>query len=521
VGGVIGGLLFMTYYFPFFIGGLLLLVRAVLGRYGRLLAGSRDFQWSRAAIMLTLAAVFSAPFWLPVIWSIVTVGGDAAQQSWHHAGVTGIRLRFMDLSLPGLLFLASVLYASKPLHDPARRMFLLFIGTVVLFLLVGSVLGAIDRPVNLIKAREFVAVLGGPLVGLGLATLLRWRGRERRRRWWPSVLVGVILLFFLNGMIGVAKQSSVKNARTTQVPNWGISQGTKDRWKGSVVLSGHSALYSFHPVYAFLFGNHHYSNPAAFFSDRFEFLRRLQHAPDAYSFYIALKHNRFDAVEYFMPPGRGDEMNIRIHLSNYPNRYDTRDLKYPRILIQDTSLFVPEHGDNLYRLADHAIARPENFDSSEHTRRDSLLILVWARELGPYMSEAGQARLLRYFGAGFTGWRSLISETDTPGHGSAIELSAAESIVVGDSLHLLVEFRSVRETTRNLRAFAHLYPGDTPGVFQNCDFPLKRPSSDWRKGETALHHLAFSLPDQAARLHLGLFDDQGKLDDGVWLDLSQ
>jgi len=520
IGGVIGGLLFMTYYFPFFIGGLLLLLRLVISRFGSSMSPSEDFRWSRAVVVLVSAAVFSAPFWLPLFWTMVTMGSDAAQQSWHHAGVTGIRLRFMDLSVPGLLYLASVLYAAKRNRNPIYRVFLMFIGAVILFLLAGSVLGALGKPVNLIKSREFAAVLGGPLVGLSLASLFRLRGRGRRQIWWPRVLVGVILLFCLNGFISYAKQSVVKNARTTQVPDWGISEGTKVCWKGSVVLSGHNALYSFHPVYAFLFTNHHYSNPAALFSDRFEFLRHLQYVPDAYSFYIALKHNRFDAVDYFMPGGRGDDMNIRIHLSNYPNRYDTRDLKYPHTLIQDSSLFIPEQGDNLYRLANHAATSSDHFDFSAYTERDSLLILMRARELGPYLSEAGRARLSAYFGAEFTRWRSHISETDAPKFGNAIELSAVESIVVGDSLHLIVKFRSIRETSRNLRVFAHLYYGDTLGVFQNFDFPLTQPSSLWKKGETTLHHQALSLSARSAWLHLGLFDNQGRLDNGTWLDLS-
>ncbi|UCC45703.1 MAG: arabinofuranosyltransferase [Candidatus Zixiibacteriota bacterium] len=520
IGGLIGGLLFMTYFFPFFIGGLLLLIRTVSGRYGRVLAASRDFRWSRAALMLASAAVFSVPFWLPVVWSMSSVGSDAAQQSWHHAGVTGIRLRFMDLSVPGLLFLAAVLYGAKRLHDPVRRGFLQLIGAVVLFLLIGSILGAVDRPVNLIKSREFVALLGGPLVGLSLAALLRWRSGERRSKWWTTALAGVILLIFLNGMIGVAKQQSVKNARTAQVPDWGVSEDTGDRWRGSVVLSGHPALYSFHPVHAFLFGNHHYSNPGAFFSDRFEFLRQLQQVPDVYSFYLALRYNRFDPVEYFMPVKRGEDLNIRVYLSNYPNRYDARDLTYPRALVQDTMLFIPEEGNDLYRLADHTAPRSDNFDFSGFTQHDSLIVLAQARNLGTYMSEAGRTSLLRYFGADFTAWRSLVDESDVAGNEGAIHLSLAESIVIGDSLHLLLEFKSARRTTRNLRVFAHVYPNDTAAVFDNRDFPLRRPSSDWSKGETELHHLVVSLSHRPGRLHLGLFDNQGRLDDGLWLDLT-
>jgi hypothetical protein len=385
VGGLIGGLLFMTYYVPFFLGGLILLIRLVAGgRLIRFWTPSASFRWSPAVAMFTLSALFSSPYWAPLIWSMLTIANDAAQQSWHHFGSSGLALKFFEMSLQGLLFFAGLWYLARRHWVPLYRGLLIILASVVPFLLLGSILGALDKPVNLIKIREFVVVMGGPVIAIFLAAMLKWGGRGRRRFQWSSLIAGVVLLSLVAGTVGFAKHDGVKIARQTVVPDYGISPDLESDIEGAVVLGGHHALYSFYPAYAFFFANQHYAHPAADYSARFAFLENLQTAPDGYLFYVALRHNRFGPIDYFHPVRSEGKLTIAANLSNYPNGHDKRVLEYDPRLVESSPLFLPV-ADGMWLVAE--TARTDT--RKPYLGSDVAAAEQWVDSMRPFLLEAG------------------------------------------------------------------------------------------------------------------------------------
>src|SRR5690606_38638968 len=79
--GVIGAAPFLTYYYFFFVMAVALLLQLVvdrvLGGTGAHERRARHDRWRRAVLVLTIAAVGSAGYWLPLIVSVVTA--DAPQ----------------------------------------------------------------------------------------------------------------------------------------------------------------------------------------------------------------------------------------------------------------------------------------------------------------------------------------------------------------------------------------------------------------------------------------------------------
>jgi len=388
-GGLIGALLFMTYYYPFFIGGFLLMLRLLFDRRGAFLAANRTaFSWRSALSILALSAIFSSIFWGPLLWSFVTIGYSSAQQEWHHIGSPGIGFLFLQFGLAGLTYLAALLFAVRRRKSPIFRGFLLLTGTVFIFHLLGSILGAVDKPVNLIKAGEFIALAGGPLIGLTAASFVRRVRWHRPRTLVLPALVLAIFIAMLHQVNGYAKQPMVHTARTTGVPTFGLDQHEMIERTGSVFLTNAEKLFSFYPVYTFFAINQHYSHPAARYNDRLDLLDALQSIHHPYVFNLALRENRYDQVDYFMPGLKDGQWELVAALSNYPNKYRHVYYHFDTLLTADTTLFAPENGPHLFRVLTPAGPPAVRDSATENT--DVL------QRIAAHLTERGRLELGRY-----------------------------------------------------------------------------------------------------------------------------
>jgi len=246
----------------------------------------------------------------------------------------------MVFSLPGLLFLASLVYALRRPQTNLNRGLLLITGTTTAYYLLGTFLGGFYSPVNLIKANEFAIILAGPFIGLSLAGLLRWSRLKPKMQYAVPVLALLLVAVFLHNFNVHAKSKIVRTARTTAVPTWNLDPGEMSKRKSSVFLTANEALYAFYPVYAFIANNEHYSHPASNFKDRYDFLNLLQENKEPYIFNLALRHNIFDPVDYFMPRDNKGRFVIPVSLSNYPNKFTSKQLTFDKSLVADTTLFI-------------------------------------------------------------------------------------------------------------------------------------------------------------------------------------
>lgn len=390
-GSVIGALLFMTYYFPFFIGGLLLVLRLMFDRKNKVLVANRaDFTWRSALTILALSAVFSSIFWGPLLWSFVTVGYHSAQQEWHHLDSPGIGFLFLQFGLAGLTYLAALLFAVRRRRIPLYRAFLLLTGAVFAFHLLGSILGVLDRPVNLIKAGEFIALTGGPLIGLTAAFFIRNVRWQLPRTLVAPTLILAVFIAMLHQVNGYAKQPMVRTARTTGVPTFGLDKQEMIARTGSVFLTNAEKLFTFYPVYAFIAINQHYSHPAAQYEQRLDLLDALQSVHDPYIFNLALRENRYDRIDYFMPALKDGQWELIAALSNYPNKYRHVYYHYDTLLTADTALFAPENGPHLFAVLTPIEIPREFMPLSRQT--DNLL------RIAAHLTEQGRQELASHTG---------------------------------------------------------------------------------------------------------------------------
>lgn len=507
LGGLTGALIFMTYPYAFFIGGFLMILRSTI-----FIRWSYLTSWPKGALktswlILGAVALFSSPYWLPTLISLFQYGGKAGEQEWYHIGHTGIKFEFLQFTLRGMLFLFSLFMLLRRPSCRVNRGLLLLVGADIAFHLVGTFLGSIGHPLNLQKATEFLIFLAGPAVGLSLAAVIRYGRRRRQSKYAVAILASLLLLVFLNGFNSFAKHRGVKSARTSpHLKTWGTEPEEMAQRAGSTFLTAHQKFPAFYPVYLFIGHNQHYSHPASRFQERFDFLCNLQGVSDPYIFAVALRHNRFSRVDYFMPREKNGFLEIPIGMSNYPIRSYNKVLKFDRSLVTDTSLFSRLTGEHLYRVLEPSGLPDRTFlDAINLSLRDSLLQLLRFRMIRSDLNQDGQDLLQDYVGADLSGSHTLLLDGEVHGFDREIELIACQAATVGDSTCLLLAYRVNRDQSTDYKLFLHLYGQSGDKTFYNYDFWPQERTTSWKKGDIVLCCRIFSTPPENCKFILGFF----------------
>lgn len=504
-GGLIGGLIFMTYYYPFFIGGVLLILRMTILRKWSFANPSYTGHIWRSIKMLCAAALFSSPFWLPLMWTVLTRGSNPAQQEWHHIGSTGIAFPFLGESIPAVLFLLGLVYILRRSYSPVARALLTLVGTTVFFYLCGAFLGAIDRPVNLIKANEFMLFFAGPVIGLAAAGLIRRGQMSHKRRHLPAIIVSLTLIVFLHNMNGFAKKEMVLTGRKAKVASWVETTKIIAEHPGSVFLSNNEELYSFYPVFSFLAANQHYSHPSSDYMGRMRFLEFLENVNDPRLLNLALRHNRFDPVDFLMPTVKNGKLEFLFALSNYPNKYQYRTIRFDTSLLSNSTLFEKVNDFPIYRVVDSvppagAISAPVQ----------TLGSLVQMRRLRQFLDQDGRDVLDKLYGIDWSGWQDMPVEKPHSFDG-AITLPEGFVVTTADSIHFVMVFDPETDIHRQYKVFLHLATDTPDEQFYNFDF-TPRPATDrWKESREVVCFRAIPRLNQDFRYMIGFFEGDNRL----------
>jgi hypothetical protein len=508
LGSLLGAVVATTYYYPFFVGATILVLR-LLG-----IRGGDNFRWRNVVVVLGGSLLLSSWYWFPALWSVLDFGFDGAQGRWHHNDSTGVRLLYMAVSYEGILFLSGIVFSLVRIKKAVHRSLLLLLGSIIPLVMIGSVLGALDRPINLIKAREMVWVLTGPFIGLMAAGLLRRRTRSRLK-WVVPVLAGIAMIVFVHQFNGYIKSKLVRTARTASIPSWHTDREEMAARAGSVFLSGQEELASFYPVYYFIALNEHYTNPASRMKARYDLLGILERLQDPYLFNLAMRTNRYDRVNYLMPRRTDSGYELTIGLSNYPNKWNTRTFSFDPGLLSNPSLFRPETGDNLFTVMepDDVPGYPQEFWAGR--TEDSLSTVMWLVLLRDHLIEAGRAQLTSYTGTDCSGWLRLLDEGEEVDLGDTIRVKDVRLLHEGDSVHMFFAVEATEPIKRGFRAALHLAGAE----FHNFDFAVNPPTNTWTEWHTVVCRRTVPRVDSEFRLFFYFFDSFGALPGRVARDV--
>ncbi|GEM_PF-2589797 len=303
VGGVMGGLLFGTYYYWFLPLGLSLPF---------LLAEKRKNLRKTLPYLLVLGIFFflaSAPYTLPYLKDLVFKGMEP--YSGRHL-ITHFYLSRM-YSLLGLIYLAGLLYI---IH---RRVLLsLLLGTLG-WLFLAYFFSLEKSPMLPHKTSPFLTLI----LLVGLAYLLhelslKWKGFTR-------VAAVLLFLFAVNPLLYQISNVEVKERRKQIINSLvnGISwdPSLAEILKDKVVLTTYrinQSMNPFRPIYFFLPTASIFSHPSALLSQRLAFLQLLSFSENPGFVRWALVHNKFGRIDFVWP---GGGRYITLLMDQFPYTY--------------------------------------------------------------------------------------------------------------------------------------------------------------------------------------------------------
>ena len=364
-GAIIGSLIFQSYYYWFFIGGVSLLLHLALPS----LLGKADnwHFWRNALMILAGSALFSALYWGPYLYSMYSSGGwQILQNRWLAEGKIALPLPFLELSPRGIFMAAGLIYlVISAAHDQVARHLGWLLAATYGWIALGYVGMVIDMPLLTFRAYPFVDYLLA--VATWLALLRLWQVGEvasadapqpvKRRRVGQALLVAGLLYFGQQSVQALLKDEYVEKALATTVPTGqlaALDQATGGRYAGQTVLLGRDdvELLAYRPLDAFLAWSAHYSHPAGRFYQRLALLEQLTTVQTPALFRLVLQHNRYDQIDYLLL--RNDEQGLGLNYlaDNFPLRNEQRWLYFsPNVFVApdfqakplvNGTLFVPQ-----------------------------------------------------------------------------------------------------------------------------------------------------------------------------------
>lgn len=366
--GLIGAALFFTYYYFFFIAGIALVLHLVVER---LLGGQgaherrlRHDRWRRAILVLAIAAVATAGYWLPLSVSILQAEhAQSMANRWFADSHPQLPLPMLQVSVTGALSLLGLIYLVWTVRRNAlSRGLLVLLAAAYAWYLIGAAAAAADMPLLSFRGKPLIPLIlvtGGVLALAHLARqgVGRYGRADVFRLAWTVGLV--LVIFAAQSFVTTVRDSSfTEAAHATALPDGSLPshapadtpvpdpppaelhQAISERLEGEqpVLVTDRADLMALYPYWGFLQWNAHYAHPASEFDQRAGFLAGLAAAENAEQFAQLSADNRFDTIDAFVLRADGDDLVLRYAADDFPHGLRTEEVRFPRELFADFEL---------------------------------------------------------------------------------------------------------------------------------------------------------------------------------------
>lgn len=297
IGGVIGGLIFMTYYYYFFLFVLWIPIQfAVMRRTGQ--DWKEVLRWVKGfAFVFGIAMVISAVYWAPLLLDMAKYGGQSFQNRWFQPNMFGLPLDISNQWRPLLGLMALLLLARRNMLASTA---LSGAVAVLAFMVLGHWGMYSGFPIlhfRMVGMDEQLMHVG--LILGGMEVLRRYTSLLAST-WEKALPVAIITIFCVGiGMVYTWEKGNEIStlAADTKTPVMVAIPEFDQVAKGKVFLTNRIDLVAFKPMFLFLVPNAHYNHPAARYRERLKMLLLLSHSTDSRFLAWMLQHNRYDAVD--------------------------------------------------------------------------------------------------------------------------------------------------------------------------------------------------------------------------------
>ncbi|HEX2899151.1 MAG TPA: arabinofuranosyltransferase, partial [Bacteroidia bacterium] len=316
IGGLIGGLCFMTFYYYFFLFVAWIPIQILVEwRSG----SSIRAIWARYrafAMMIGVMMLVSAVYWIPLLADMARLGMASYQNRWFQHHMFGLPFDVGN-QWKGMLGLL-VLIGLAPFNRLARAVLVMFVALLA-YLLIGHWAMYAGFPLlhfRMVGMEEYLLQLG---LILGVLQLFQHFKGFLGTAWEKMFPVAIMVVFGIGMAMGFMWEKgndASQAAANTEAPGLTPFPEFTALSTEKVFLTNRIDLVAFRPMYLFICPNAHYSHPASRYRERLKFLTLLSASKDADFVAWMLQYNRYDKVDYVML----DDNRMEIFDDNFPER---------------------------------------------------------------------------------------------------------------------------------------------------------------------------------------------------------
>lgn len=380
--GLIGALLFCTYYYFFFVFAIVLVLHIGIGWL------RRDADWRairRGLVVLGISAVLAAVYWLPLAINMVTAEQFASLNNrWMRIDAGDVHLPMLEASWKGALCLLGLTFLVVTAREAVSRSLLIVGVSLYVWHAIGYPFLVIDQPLMSFRMREMIPVVFLTGAAIALPRIARFAVARRpddlglpggvrlpegagiRLVTGAAVLLGVAATTgYVTGLYNNYRLQAAHNqplpsgrllafhdssAKRVTPPVQAIKDVIDAQFPAGahpVVLSARQDLFAYYPYYEFMENNPNFSHPAGQYARRLDFLGDLAKASSPAMFAALSAHNDFDTIDVFVlkpDAANKDQLIYKAKVDNFPNGNLMRTITIPRALLSDQYFTISDVG---------------------------------------------------------------------------------------------------------------------------------------------------------------------------------
>ncbi|MES2389959.1 MAG: arabinofuranosyltransferase [Bacteroidota bacterium] len=332
IASVTGGIIIQLQFFWLLPASLGLGIRLIAERFGFLKFDEPVRPQFNSIIIIALGSAFVAsPYLIPYLSDMLTIGTEPTQNLYYRTDMGWWQFPFFQPTLWSFLWLFGLLYSIYSIGSSALSRALIFmVAGIYAYSLLGFFGVLIKVPILFFKAYYLLEYLLSLMALHAIWSIAKQVYSQSREYFRVTALATASVFLYLSWNYAHNLWHWGGEAAGSQTPEL-VARDLReidpvDSLRGKVIITSNDSITTFFPVYTFLYWNSSYSNPAALYKQRTEFLEKLSVLKDRIAFAAALMNNKFDHPDYVLFKAN-EENKLRIFKIKFPYKPEEAYIK--------------------------------------------------------------------------------------------------------------------------------------------------------------------------------------------------
>jgi hypothetical protein len=347
-GVLIGGAIFMTYYYWFFIAiaafPLTTAARYITERSWRALLQNILHK----AILAVGVALISAVYWLPILSKTGFTSVQTSFFYFEHSNLGGV----CNKPLEGTMVLTGIFFAVYFWDRWKHARLAFYYGGALILIMLDRAFNLGNHSIQTRKILEFTHVLTIPPLMMGLETIWENVRKNVNIQRGLIALVVILAIIFGNDHIEKTRSGLYKTGINTRYPEAPLSDFENANCFGTVFLSHRYIDGCYLPYFAFTPISNVMAHPGGRFNERKNFLRAISKLKQPELVAYAMTYNIYDKIDYVFLPyiGRSGCFELQMNTVSFNTPLVTDTIRFYAEAFSDSAYFSKIHSNGMLEI---------------------------------------------------------------------------------------------------------------------------------------------------------------------------